>query len=180
MKKILLLVVICFLSGGLFTVSCSKAKPEYPFSQMTKIEAFNFIYNTNKIKCMYGPEMTSNPYCIPTVAWIREVYAPYLANFLQKNALDKAVDPENNCVKFSTYGCAVGHMLHFLNKEGPAKTSLAIGIVDYHPSMDSGHSLNFFIARDETNNLVIVYFEPQTQKIVSDKDIYSDWIMVRM
>lgn len=174
--KILQYFCLCV---SLVIAGCSKT-PDYTFTKMSNQEVYNFLYYSNHVRAVFGPEVTAASYSIPSEQWIKDVYAPYLESFLFENGVDKYQNPENNCVKFSCYGLTSGLMLHYKAAKGIPKTSLAIGLVDYVVDLDMSHSINFFIARGSNGILKIIYFEPQSQQVVDGNEIETDWVMVRM
>lgn len=144
---------------------------------MNQGEVFNFLYYTNNMRMAYGPQVTSTPYFVPTIEWIKKEYSPFLRNFLVKNGVSSSKNPENNCVKFSSYGLTAGYILHY--KEGPKGGSLAIGIVDYVKNFYVAHSINFFLASDN-NKIVVIYYEPQLQQIINGKEVETEWWSLRL
>ena len=164
-------------------VSCSKNDGNYQWQTISKTEAFNFLHYTNNIHGMFVArnveEMTSDSYCVPSVEWIEQVYRPALKSFVKDNGVWMPSTPDNNCVKFSSYGYTVGHILH-AKGEGPRQTSLAIGIVDYSRELFLWHSINLFIAHDEYGGLKLYYLEPQDGTQVKNDEVNSQWWAVRM
>lgn len=168
---------IC-LTIFLFIVSCSKPNKEYSWETKKNSDVYSILVYSNHIQMVHGPQITSDPYSLPTIEWIENIYAPYLKKFLSDNGLNMFDTAENNCVKFSAYGFAAGHMLFY--KNGPNNnTSLAIGIVDYSRGFYEWHSINVFLARDEYNNIIVYYFEPQTQTRVPNEELENQWWSMR-
>ena len=172
MNKIILTFLVCCYS---FLISAADSS-KYSFSKISKEEVYNFLYYTNSIQPMMPINIGQLEYCVPTESWIKDIYVPYLKEFLFKNGAAMAVDPDNNCVKFSNYAQTAGYLIH-LHGEGPKKSTIAIGTVDYVKNLAIWHSINIFLATDSKGNLKVVYFEPQTQTIIKD---INDWIMVRL
>ncbi len=172
--------------GGLFCLfiiitllSCSKNDNNSQWITMTQEDVYKFLVITNKVHMKNGPSISSDKYCIPTVKWINSVYAPYLNNFYIRNEIGNYTDVDNNCVKFSLYGQTAGYLIHYKG-EGPKGTTLAIGVVDYVIDLDNAHSINFFIAIDDNNKLIIYYYDPQSFSEVPSKDIETDWLYMRL
>lgn len=174
MKRILYILSLFFVINIL--VSCSKTPPpaEYSWKVITKEQAFNFLYYSNNVKIIYGPILSSDPYSVPTIKWIENVYSPALKNWLFSNQILVAKENNNNCTKFSSYGQTVGHLIHYRQNQNTQKTSLAIGVVDYQAYAWEGHSINCFIVANEFGDLKICYYEPQTQKIMTKEEV--DWV----
>jgi hypothetical protein len=179
MKKYLSYLFVCLISIGLLFTACSKSNSNYDWTTMTKDEVSNFLVYSNHVNMTHGPIVNAAVYCIPTVKWVNKVYGPELQSFLFKNNVDKYIDNDNTCINFSAYGEVAGYMLH-LKGEGPRHSSLAIGIVDYIQTFYSWHSINFFVARDDNNKLIIYYFEPQNQTEVSHNQVDTDWVSMRL
>lgn len=166
---------------SLFT-SCennTEKNDRYKWEVISQTTAFNVIYFTNGVQCLYGPQLTSNPYCVPTKEWIQDVYIPSLKKFLWDNQVNIPVEFDNNCVKFSSYGLTVGSILHS-NGRGPRKSSLAIGVTDYVQGFSDWHSINVFLVQDGFGGYELFYFDPQTLQEVPSEDLKNSWIMFRM
>lgn len=157
MRFLLLLILFCVPTFA----------AEYDWIKIEKQDVEKFLSKTNGIVGAHSLQATSQTYCVPTLKWIEIVYSAYLKNFLVSRGVSTYLDPENNCVKFSTYALTAGYLLHYKENQGPIKTSLAIGSIDYYIDKENAHSANFFLAIDDTKNLVIVYYEPQTQSFIS-------------
>lgn len=175
MKKYLIsfLLLVALFAG------CSKSDPNYTWETKSKLEVSNFLNYTNKMHAMYGPQLTSDTYCIPEERWVEEKFRPSLKEFLSLNNIPGYSIPDNDCVRYSSYGFAVGGIIH-ANGEGPRKTSLAIGIIDYTRSLDSWHSINFFVVKNKFNDLEVYYFEPQTGERIPNDDVDTQWWSIRM
>jgi hypothetical protein len=175
MKKYLLslLLLVALLTG------CNKSNPNYEWKTKTKTELVNFCVYTNNMHMMYGPQFTSDPYCIPSIKWVEEIYAPALRKFISLNGIGMPSLPDNDCVRYSSYGLAEGGIIH-ANGEGPRKTSLAIGIVDYVMDLNNWHSINVFIVHNEFGDLELYYFEPQNGTRIPNKEVDTDWWSFRM
>jgi hypothetical protein len=176
MKKYILFLLV--IVSVMFT-SCAPVDKEYTWKTISKIDAFNFIHYTNGVHAQFGPEMTSDPYCVPDIKWVENVYRPFLKDFLSNNGVSSVSNPDNNCVKFSSYGLTVGSILHATG-QGPRNTSLAIGFVDYTKAMFVWHSINVFIVHNEFGDLELYYYEPQNGDRVNRDDVDSQWYAFRM
>jgi len=126
---------------------------------------------------MYGPELTTGVYAVPSVRWIEDVYVPFTKDFLSQFNLTYR-EPSNNCVKYSSYGLTAGYLL--FNKLGVKDSSLAIGVTDYLHSFYASHSVNVFVATDEYNQLVLVYFDPSIGAILPNEEVDGQWFFFRM
>lgn len=169
MKKYLwLLSLLPILPAAIYLLfsGCAPSyKPSSEYVVWGNKEVVNFITQTNHIKSLNGYLAPDAVYAIPTEKWIKSQYSSQLSAFIAKNHLIWGKDSENDCDKYSQYGLAVGHIIHHRVKDKPKETALTIGEFIYMPTA-TGHAINFFIALDKDKKPKLVFYEPQTQRVV--------------
>lgn len=174
MKKLACLLI----AVALLVCSCSKeVKSDYDFKVVTKNELIDFITKTNKAVPQAGLRvMSSVTYAVPDVRWIERTYTPFFYAYLFDNDLRTPTDLDNDCVKFTAHGLSSAYNLYHRTSNRPEKTALAVGSFENWQGFGV-HSFLFFIAMDN-GKMVIVFYEPQTQRIipVDPQDCYA-WSM---
>jgi hypothetical protein len=162
MKKLIIL-----LSAITLLVGCSPSyTPSTSYVLMSVDDVRKFITVTNNVTPIGDMAITTDTYyAVPTLDWINKHYTPQLSSFLFKNQLRTPAEVENDCDDYALYAAAVGHLMHRHASNKPKGTSLTIGEFAYLKEL-SGHVINFFIATDNSGKLVLVFYEPQLQKVV--------------
>jgi hypothetical protein len=165
--RVIKMLVVVFVFISLLFVAC---KPKYPssyeFSVMSGNEVRRFIDITNNVITMKDPILVDETYAVPTIQWIKSHYTEQLKQFLFDYQLNKYYSVENDCDDFSIYAVTIGHIMHRYAVNKPKRSTLAIGEFHYLHNFTTGHAINFFIALNDKKQIVLVFYEPQTQRIV--------------
>jgi hypothetical protein len=168
MKKTFFCFWLCIIA--LTTTSCKSiytASSTYTLMSGSNVKLFLTV--TNKISIKNSMRMSDELYAIPTAEWVKNEFTPQFKKFLIKYNLMVFRTIENDCDKYSHYGRTVSRIMHKNIKNKPPYTAIPIGELDYMRTKTDAHSINFFIVRDEFNEIKLMFYDPQCQKIISFK-----------
>jgi hypothetical protein len=106
-------------------------------------------------------------YVLTTRSWIQSDFSSGLSAFQFQMGINNWKPESNDCDKFSLATTFYAKWLTHSSPNRKFNASLAMGEVFYTRSNSRGnHAINFFII-NESDELKIVFYEPQTRQIIS-------------
>lgn len=119
--------------------------------------------------------ITDSDFALPAEQWVKTTFSSAFLNFLFKIKADIGSEEDNDCDDFALAAVFFAKLLHHRTKNKPEYTGLAFGEYYYIKAERGAHAINFFVTND--NGLKILFFEPQTGKIINltDAELKSNY-----
>lgn len=164
-------ILVILLSTTSFT-GCERGSAQKSSTTLPAVPSRS--YSTEELQSvMFGNGINTGTfitadknYILTTREWIRSDFSRGLTAFQFQMGIDKWVAESNDCDKFATATTFYAKWLSHSSPNRNIRASLACGEIHYVREKDQqSHVINFFIVKDESE-LKIVFYEPQTHKIV--------------
>lgn len=174
MKKLIFIATLVML----VLVGCSGKPDAVTKSSLTATEIQQLMWDTDLSAS--AEFVLDREYGLPTESWITDVLYPELFQELKRDGLWKYAAESNDCDDFAARARLVANKLNNSTTNN-GKRGIAFGEYHYYSNIGGQHALNFAITKDGQSKYRIVFFEPQTGKIVflNKKEIESvtGWIL---
>jgi len=129
----------------------------------------------------YKGVVADGHYALPTEEWVRTSFSSSFKTFKDSIIKGPWVSEENDCDDFARAAAFFAQLLHHNTQNKLSNTGLAIGefwytMRDRKEGLAIGaHAINFILVRDKSENIRVLFFEPQISQVVelTDKEIRS-------
>jgi hypothetical protein len=161
---IVIVIILCALGCNKSSNMNTKVETATTLSDMEVIAHMR----SNNVVPWNGYAIADLNYELPSEAWVTEKFPTILWDFVHDLKQTKYIEEANDCDDFSKMAAAFAHLLHSNTPNRAKRTGLAFGEFYYNINGDSkqGHAINFALARAKSGNIVLLFFDPQTSKIV--------------
>lgn len=156
-NKLFIPLIVCVV----FLASCKKSPPPVENREFTQLSGNSIIAKLNEnFVIADGCSFISDDYkTLVDQEWIEKVFIPAFWDAKQKDGISYRSE-RADCDDFALFALNVARKLPV------GKYSPSIGLYSFIRDDGQSHAINIFLLRDG-ENIKIVYFEPQADKIVT-------------